>query len=117
MSKVYVVQQQKKRDHGTGELVDRFDLSAAADYGSLVFLLGPQATPLRPRPTLAELRAGLEEFTGDDYLLLIGNPCLIGWAVALAAEASGGRVRLLQWHSHSGSYLVIDSQVFSCPAE
>ena len=115
MSRVFVVQHQKRRDPETGELIDRFDLTAASDYGSLRYLLGPQATPLRPRPTIQALQEGLSDFGEEDYVLLIGNPCLIGWTVAIASAKTGGRVKLLQWHPPSSSYLVIDSDVSACP--
>ena len=115
MSIVYVVQRQRFRERGTGDLRDKFDLTSAEDYGELRFLLGPQATPYRPRPTIEALREGLAEITNEDYILLIGNPCLIGWTVALAVVKTGGRVRLLQWHAQSKSYLVIDSDLGECP--
>lgn len=111
MSNVYVVQLQQKRDRSTGRLVERFDLSPAEDYGPLVYLLEHGDSPLRPVPTLAKLRSGLANFTEQDYLLLIGNPCLIGWATALASQASGGRVRLLQWSARSNSYVVVESDL------
>ena len=90
----------------------RFDLSPAQDYGELVFLLDSSDLPFRPVPVIAKLREGLKHYTPNDYLLLIGNPCLIGWAVALAAQASGGQVKLLQWHTQSQSYLLIEANVF-----
>lgn len=107
MSRVFVVQRQQKRDLESGELVDRFDLSPAEDYGELVFLLEPSALPFRPRPVIAELHAKLCDLTADDYVLLIGNPCLIGWTVAVASRYCD-RLKLLQWNSHRGSYLVVE---------
>lgn len=112
MSKVYVVQNQQMRDRVTGEMRPRFDLSPARDYGELEFLLESSDLPFRPRPVIEKLRRKLAYYTPDDYLLLIGNPCLIGWTVALAAQVASGRVKLLQWHTQSQSYLLVEANVF-----
>jgi hypothetical protein len=40
-------------------------------------------------------------------LLLIGNPILIGCAVAIAARANAGRVKLLQWSGTDQRYVTV----------
>lgn len=111
MSIVYVVQNQQKRHESTGLMGPKFDLSSARDYGELVYLLDSHDLPFRPVPVVDKLRAGLASFTEKDYLLLIGNPCLIGWSVAIASQATGGVVRVLQWHKRSSSYILIESNL------
>jgi hypothetical protein len=107
VSRVFVVQNQQRRDPASGRLVPKFDLEPAREHGELVFLLGGSAKPFRPEPVLRQLREQLADFSDADSLLLIGNPCLIGWATAIAADANEGRVRLLQWSGSEGRYVAI----------
>ena len=109
MSRVYIVQEQMRWDHQLATYVPRFDLSAASQYGKFTFLLSPTATPRNPESILRDLRQGLREFTERDYLLLVGNPCLIGWAAAIAANLTEGQLSFLQWDQREQSYVVVDS--------
>ena len=102
---VYVVQNQLKRE-GT-RLVPKFNLDPAKQYGPLKFLLTPNANPFKPEHAINELTSGLEHFDQKDHLLLIGNPCLIGWAVTIAAYAADGPINLLQWHGKDRRYIPV----------
>lgn len=90
----------------------KFDLSPAKEFGELVFLLGNGATPFSSEAPIAELSSKLADYSDDDYLLLIGNPCLIGFTVAIAADANNGRVRLLQWSGKEQRYLKVEANLF-----
>lgn len=107
---VYVVQKQMRWDADRGELVPRFDLEPARVYGDIEYLLSPNAAPFNPGPIIDELRERLQDFSDDDHLLLIGNPCLIGFAVAIAADYNG-RVSLLQWSGKEQRYISITADV------
>jgi hypothetical protein len=107
MPTVYVVQNQLMVDRASGELVSKFDLEPAREYGELRILLGSGAGPWRPEQVIAQLEEGLAEFGDDDYLLLIGNPCIIGWATAIAAQINDGRVAMLQWHGREKKYIPV----------
>lgn len=109
---VYVVQDHRRYDREKGEYVPAHDLSPALEYGELVYLLTPTAAPWRPDLVIPELRKGLADFRNDDFLLLNGNPILIGWATAVAADINDGFVQLLQWHGREQKYIPISSQVF-----
>jgi hypothetical protein len=119
VSRVFVVQQPLRFDTNKNELVPKFDLTPAMEHGEIVHLVGPRAAPWRPASALMEMRDKLADFDPEnDSLLLTGNPCLIGWAVALAADMSDtGLVRLLQWSGKDGKYLVITSRVYQDGAE
>ena len=116
-ARVYVVQKTMRWDAPRGELVPKFDLSPAQEYGTLEYLLSPTASPFRPEALLPELHEKLSQFTEEDYLLLVGNPVLIGLAVCLAADYAGGSVNLLQWSGKAGKYLpVVVRGIFdACP--
>lgn len=104
---VYVVQDQKWVDGDSGELRSKFDFTPARRFGELEFLLRPSASPFNMEPVIEELHKRLSGYDGEnDYLLLVGNPAIIGVAVAIAADYSG-TVRLLQWSGARREYLPI----------
>ena len=94
---VYVPQNPTKLDNATGQFVPRFDLSDAENFGELKYLLSPTAKPFLNDSIIRQLHEGLEDFTSDDFLLLIGNPALIGMVSAIAAQYTGGDIKFLQW--------------------
>ncbi len=114
---VYVVQNQLRWSHETKGLVEKFDTTPAEEYGELSFLLGSNASPFNPVSVIDELTEKLQAFTDEDHLLLIGNPCLIGFAVAIAADINDGRVRLLQWSGKDRRYIEVDATVFDCSGD
>ena len=107
MSRVFIVQMAHRLDRRTNELVP-VDVSSAAQYGTLVELLSPSAKPFWPNDEVVrELHEGLRTYTPDDHLLMIGNPCLIAMAAAVAANYSGGSLNLLQWHGKQKLYIPV----------
>lgn len=102
---VYVIQRVRQRDRETGEYVFKHDLSDAERYGDIQELLSPTATPHSPG-VVHELRTKLEDFDPDeDWILCMGSPVLISWAVAIAVDkTSDGGVRLLQWSGSDRCY-------------
>lgn len=106
-NRVYVVQQGSMRNPATGEKVP-FDFTPAEDYGELVFLLPPAAIPSNPEAICAELHRKLKDITPNDFIVLTGNPCFIGWVVAIAAMYCN-RVSLLQWSGRAKRYVWIKS--------
>ncbi len=104
---VYVVQNHASYDRSTGLMVPRYDLSPAEKFGELVFLLSPITVPSNPAKVIAELRRKLWDFSDDDFLLLIGNPCFIGWATTIAADQNEGKVSMLQYNGSQKHYRVV----------
>jgi hypothetical protein len=110
---VYVVQNQHKQDQQSGELVPKWDLSPAAEYGELQFLLSPTARPFKPMGIIEELHQKLKGYRPEhDFLLLLGNPCLIGMVVAIAALYGKGSVNLLQWDGRNVKYAPIRTTIY-----
>lgn len=107
MSRVFVVQNQHRWDRDKAKFVPKFDLTPAQVFGDLVFLLSPTAAPFRPEPVVSELREKLRDFGPEDTLLLVGNPVLIGLAVAVAADYNDGSVSVLQWSGKDQRYLKV----------
>ena len=112
MSRVYVVQKQMRWDEKRQELVPKFpDIHRAEEFGDLEYLLSPKAAPWNAPSIMRDLHHKLRHYTSEDYLLLIGNPCLIGWTVAVASQYSGGKVNLLQWSGQHRKYIAVSGNV------
>lgn len=108
MPKVYVVQFQMKKLE-TGELVPRFDLEEAERFGELAFVMMSNVSPFTPEPVIAEMYERLKNFAPEDFLLLIGNPCLIGWATAIVAHKTDGKFNMLQWSGETYRQIKVDN--------
>ena len=110
---VFAVQQQMRFDQTSKELVPRFtSIKKAERWGEIVYLLSPSAHPFNPDLVLGDLHEKLSGFNDEDYLLLIGNPGLIGMATALAAYYNEGRVKLLQWSGRHNEYTEIVAKIY-----
>lgn len=110
MSRVFIIQRHYRRDRVSGERIP-FDVTPAEEFGELVYLLEDDANPHNPGPVIRRLMEALGDYSDDDFLLLIGNPCLIGWATALAAGYNDGRIRLLQYDRHNRRYIPVQSDL------
>jgi hypothetical protein len=109
---VFVVQDSRRYNKLTGQFEKVHDVSPAKEYGELRYLLTPTASPFNPESIIPELHEGLQDFGDGDHLLLVGNPILIGWATAIAADYNEGRVSVLQWSGIRNRYLAVAAQVF-----
>lgn len=111
MSKVYVIQNTHRLNRQSSTLEPKYDFSSAARFGELVFLLTPSAKP-HDASVVNELKEKLAKFSDDDHLLLVGNPALIGFACAIAADWNEGRVSVLQWEGKAKEYVAIKADLY-----
>jgi hypothetical protein len=108
---VYVVQMQMKQDPDRG-LIPRFpSVERAVKWGTLRYMLSPSDHPFNSDHVVNSLHDHLKDFCDDDYLLLIGNPVLMGMASAIAAFYNEGRVKFLQWSGRHEEYSVIAAEI------
>jgi hypothetical protein len=70
-------------------------------------MLPPGNLVLSPAPTIKRLRKSLSTFSIEDYLLLMGDPIGMSLALAIAAEATNGIVKVLKWDRQHETYLPI----------
>ena len=110
--KVYVVQNQLKTCLRTGDKIPKFNFEPAYVFGDIEFILSPYHKPFDSETCVDAMHLKLRNYTEDDFLLLVGNPCLIGAAVAIAAEYSGGIVKMLQWSNIEKRYICIEFKFF-----
>jgi hypothetical protein len=110
---VFVIQQQMKFDANKRELVPRFtSIDKAEKWGEIAYVLSPSAHPFNPEFVLGDIHEKLSEYCDDDYLLLIGNPGLIGMSTAVAAHYNDGLVNFLQWSGRHNEYTEISAKIF-----
>lgn len=102
--RVFVVNEPLRINPSTGQPERIISLASAKDHGELIFLLPPGPLPDDPRPTIIALHNGLSDFTSDDFLLLVGDPRAIAWAAAIAADKTGGPLKLLHWQRNQHRY-------------
>lgn len=90
--------------------IPTLDFGPAYKWGdSLVAVFPPGAgqVTLSPHVAIARARQVLRNMTQDDYLILAGDPVIIGLCVAIAAELVG-RVKLLRFDRHTFSYVLVE---------
>ena len=54
----------------------------------------------------------LSNFNDEDYLLLIGDPIIIGIAIAMAGKWNQGRVKVLKWDRQEHVYYPVSLNFF-----
>jgi len=87
--KVYVIQQIP----GTSEGTPRINILGAREYGDFVFCLPEKSQIIfSPGPLIFKLRALLKDYTTNDYLLLTGDPAIIGVACSIVSDITNGKI-------------------------
>ena len=87
MSTVYVVQENPK-----------VDVVSANRFGELKALANKsEQVHLKPENIINNLKRQLRCFNDEDYLLLLGDPALIGAAMIVASNFNNGNVKVLKW--------------------
>ena len=111
---VYVVQEIA----GTREGRPKFNIMGAAEYGKLVFLLDERSQMIfSPGPLIMKLKNLLKDFRPTDYLLLTGDPAIIGVVCSLVSEQTNGRYNLLKWDRQEKRYYPIEIDLYGTGAK
>ena len=105
--KVYVIQEIA----GSSDGRPKINIMGAASYSTsnkFNFLL-PELSQIifSPGPLIFKLRKGLKDFTTDDYLLLTGDPAIIGVACSIVSDMTNGKYNLLKWDKQERKYYPI----------
>tara|TARA_R100001377_G_scaffold35954_2_gene19957 strand:+ start:170 stop:511 length:342 start_codon:yes stop_codon:yes gene_type:complete len=84
------------------------DVLSAAEYGELKSIIEPgYQLLLSPNPITDKIINALKDFNDEDYLLLIGDPSIIGIATAVASDINMGRFKVLKWDRRREKYFPI----------
>ena len=83
----------------------KYNIMGALKYGKLKVLLKEDTQiVLSPGPIVFELRRLLKDYNSNDYLLLSGDPSVIGLACAIVSDINNGRFNLLKWDRQEKVY-------------
>ena len=111
---VYVVQEIA----GTREGRPKFNIMGAAEYGKLRFLLDERSQMIfSPGPLIFKLKNLVKDFKPTDYLLLTGDPAIIGVVCSLVSEQTNGRYNLLKWDRQEKRYYPIEIDLYGTGAK
>jgi|TARA_R100000656_G_scaffold38577_1_gene32436 hypothetical protein len=93
--------------------VSKFNVIPAQEYGTLVpvFEEGKQIM-LSPAPAIRKLKQVLKNFNDKDYLLLIGDPSIIGVACSIASDINQGKYKMLKYDRRSYTYYPIQVDLY-----
>ena len=106
---VYVLQELP----GTSTVRPKFNIMGALKYGKLKVLLKENTQiVLSPGPIVFELRRLLKNYTSKDYLLLSGDPSVIGIAVAIVSDINNGKFNLLKWDRQEKVYYPLEINLY-----
>ena len=108
-STVYVIQEIA----GTREGRPKINIMGASQYGSFKFLL-PELSQIifSPGPLIMKLRQGLKNYRSNDYLLLTGDPAIIGVACSIASDITNGKYNVLKWDKQERRYYPITINLY-----
>lgn len=105
---VFVVQRPRFRNPDRNyRWEDKYDLTPAEMFGDLIEIVEPDAQVGDMDRITQSMVRNLQNFSDDDFIICIGNPIMIGMAIAQAADVNEGRVKCLQWRMKDRAYLPI----------
>ena len=108
-STVYVLQELP----GTSIGRPKYNIIGAQKYGKLKVLLKENTQIIMsPGPIIFELRRLLKDYTSKDYLLLSGDPSVIGLACAIVSDINNGRFNLLKWDRQEQMYYPLEINLY-----
>ena len=106
---VYVIQEIP----GTKVGNPKINIMGAAKFGKFKFLL-PELSQLMwsPGPLIFELRKKLKNYTPEDYLLLVGDPAIIGVACSIVSDITNGKYKFIKWDRQERRYYPIEINLY-----
>ena len=106
---VYVLQEIA----GTREGRPKINIMGASQYGRIKFLL-PELSQIifSPGPLVFKLRQLLKDYKPTDYLLLTGDPAIIGVACSIVSDLTNGKYNLLKWDKQERKYYPIEINLY-----
>ena len=101
---VYVIQEIP----GTKDGRPKINIMGAATFGKFKFLL-PELSQIifSPGPLIFKLRKALANYRQKDFLLLTGDPAIIGVACSIVSDITNGKYNLLKWDKQERKYYSI----------
>jgi hypothetical protein len=106
---VYVVQEIPGTQAGSPKI----NILGASQFGIMKFLL-PEFSQIifSPGPLIYKLRKNLKDFKEGDFLLLTGDPAIIGVACSIVSNITNGKYNLLKWDKQERKYYPIEINLY-----
>ena len=90
----------------------KYNIIGAQKYGKLKVLLKENTQIIMsPGPIIFELRRLLKDYNSKDYLLLSGDPSVIGIACSIVSDMNGGKFNLLKWYRQEQMYYPLEINI------
>ena len=106
---VYVIQDVPGSKIGAPKI----NIIGATQFGQLkVFLPENSQIILSPNYVITTLRSKLKEYTSKDYLLLTGDPAIIGVACSIVSDTTNGKFNLLKWDKQERRYYPVEIDLY-----
>ena len=111
-SRVFVIQEIAGTKAGNPK-INIMGASVYSSSGKFNFLL-PEFSQIifSPGPLVYKLRQGLKDLTKNDYLLLTGDPAIIGVACSIVSDITNGKYNLLKWDKQERKYYPISINLY-----
>ena len=107
---VYVIQDIP----GTKQGAPKINIIGATQFGNLRVLLPENSQIiLSPNYVITTLRQKLKDYTIRDYLLLTGDPAIIGVACSVVSDITNGKYNLLKWDKQERRYYPVEINLYS----
>jgi len=106
---VYVIQDVPGSKIGAPKI----NIIGATQFGQLKVLLPENSQIiLSPNYVITTLRSRLKEYTSKDYLLLTGDPAIIGVACSIVSDTTNGKFNLLKWDKQERRYYPVEIDLY-----
>ena len=107
---VYVIQDIP----GTKAGAPKINIIGATQFGNLRVLLPENSQIiLSPNYVITTLRQKLKDYTIKDFLLLTGDPAIIGVACSIVSDVTNGKYNLLKWDKQERRYYPVEINLYS----
>ena len=111
-SRVFVIQEIAGTKAGNPK-INIMGASTYSSSGKFIFLLQEFSQIIfSPGPLVYKLRKGLKNFKKEDYLLLTGDPAIIGVACSIVSDITNGKYNLLKWDKQERKYYPIEINLY-----
>ena len=105
---VYVIQAVP----GTRDGAPKINIVGAQEFGEIKVLLDEDKQIMfSPAPMVRKMKRMLKDFSDNDYLLLTGDPAMIGVACSVVSEVNNGKYKLLKWDRQERQYYPISTNI------
>jgi hypothetical protein len=107
---VYVIQDIP----GTKIGAPKINIIGATQYGQLKVLLPENSQIiLSPAYVITTLKQKLKDYKSNDYLLLTGDPAIIGVACSIVSDITNGKFNLLKWDKQERRYYPVEIDLYN----